>query len=45
MIRWIKEQVLMLHVQLIESTGAHNEIHDNGLLNSTLETHYELSIV
>lgn len=36
-----KEQVLMLHTQLIESTGGCDGIRDEGLLNSALETPFQ----
>lgn len=38
MIRLTKEQVLMLHTQLIEATGGCNGIRDEGLLDSALES-------
>ena len=38
MIRLTKEQVLMLHTQLIEFTGGCEGIRDNGLLDSALES-------
>ena len=38
MIRLTKEQILMLHTQLIESTGGCNGIRDEGLLDSALES-------
>lgn len=34
MIRLTKKQVLMLHTQLIESTGGSDDIRDEGLLDS-----------
>ena len=41
MTRLTKEQVLMLHTQLIESTGGCDGIRDEGLLNSALETPFQ----
>ncbi len=41
MIRLTKEQVLMLHVQLIESAGGCGGIRDEGLLDSALETPFQ----
>lgn len=41
MIRLTKEQVLMLHAQLIESTGGCDGIRDNGLLDSALASPYQ----
>ena len=38
MIRLTKEQVLMFHIQLIESTGGCDGIRDEGLLDSALES-------
>lgn len=38
MIRLTKEQILMLHAQLIEATGGCNGIRDEGLLDSALES-------
>lgn len=41
MIRLIKKQVLMLHTQLIESTGGSDGIRDEGLLDSALESPFQ----
>lgn len=41
MIRLTKEQVLMLHSQLIESTGGCKGIRDYGLLDSALESPFQ----
>ncbi len=41
MIRLTKEQVLMLHAQLIESTGGCDGIRDQGLLDSALESPFQ----
>ena len=41
MIRLTKEQVLMLHIQLIESTGGCDGIRDEGLLDSALERPFQ----
>ena len=41
MIRLTKEQVLMIHAQLIESTGGCDGIRDEGLLDSALETPFQ----
>ena len=41
MIRLTKEQVLMLHIQLIESTGGCDGIRDEGLLDSALESPFQ----
>lgn len=41
MIRLTKKQVLMLHTQLIESTGGCDGIRDEGLLDSALETPFQ----
>lgn len=41
MIRLTKEQVLMLHTQLIESTGGCDGIREEGLLDSALETPFQ----
>ena len=41
MIRLTKEQVLMLHIQLIESTGGCDCIRDEGLLDSALESPFQ----
>ena len=37
MIRLTKEQILMLHNQLIESFGGSSGVRDDGLLSSALE--------
>ena len=41
MIRLTKKQVLMLHTQLIESTGGCDGIRDDGLLDSALEIPFQ----
>lgn len=41
MIRLTKKQVLMLHTQLIESTGGCDGIRDDGLLDSALENPFQ----
>ena len=41
MIRLTKEQVLILHTQLIESTGGCDGIRGEGLLDSALETPFQ----
>ena len=41
MIRLTKEQVLMLHIQLIEVIGGCDGIRDEGLLDSALETPFQ----
>ena len=41
MIRLTKKQVLMLHTQLIESTGGSDGIRDEGLLDSVLESPFQ----
>jgi len=41
MIRLTKEQVLMLHSQLIKSTGGCEGIRDHGLLDSALESPFQ----
>lgn len=41
MIRLTKEQILMLHSQLIESTGGCDGIRDDGLLDSALENPFQ----
>lgn len=41
MIRLTKKQILMLHTQLIESTGGCAGIRDEGLLNSALESPFQ----
>lgn len=38
MIRLTREQILMLHAQLIEATGGCNGIRDEGLLDSAIES-------
>jgi death-on-curing protein len=38
MIRLTKEQILLLHAQLIETTGGSDGIRDMGLLESALES-------
>lgn len=41
MIRLTKKQVLMLHTQLIESTGGCDGIRDEGLFDSALESPFQ----
>lgn len=41
MIRLTKEQVLMLHSQLISATGGCDSIRDEGLLDSALESPFQ----
>ena len=41
MIKLTREQVLMLHSQLIESTGGCDGIRDDGLLDSALESPFQ----
>ena len=41
MIRLTKEQVLLLHAQLIKDTGGSSGIRDNGLLDSALESPFQ----
>ena len=41
MIKLTKEQILMLHSQLIESTGGCDGIRDDGLLESALESPFQ----
>ena len=41
MIRLTKKQVLILHAQLIESTGGSDGIRDEGLLDSALESPFQ----
>lgn len=41
MIRLTKKQILMLHTQLIESTGGCVGIRDEGLLDSALESPFQ----
>lgn len=41
MIRLTKKQILMLHTQLIESTGGCDGIRDDGLLDSALEIPFQ----
>lgn len=41
MIRLTKEQVLLLHAQLIKATGGSSGIRDNGLLDSALESPFQ----
>ena len=41
MIRLTKKQVLMLHTQLIESTGGCDGVRDDGLLDSALESPFQ----
>lgn len=41
MIKLTKEHILLLHVQLIESTGGSDGIRDIGLLESALESPFQ----
>ena len=41
MIKLTKEQMLLLHTQLIETTGGSNGIRDIGLLESALESPFQ----
>lgn len=41
MLRLTKEQVLILHAQLIKETGGCDGIRDEGLLDSALETPFQ----
>ena len=41
MIRLTKEQILLLHAQLIETTGGSDGIRDMGLLESALESPFQ----
>ena len=41
MIKLTKEQVLLLHTQLIETTGGSDGIRDMGLLESVLESPFQ----
>lgn len=41
MIRLTRKQILMLHTQLIESTGGSDGIRDEGLLDSALENPFQ----
>ena len=41
MIRLSKEQIILLHTQLIEETGGSDGIRDHGLLESALETPFQ----
>ena len=41
MIKMAKEQILLLHTQLIETTGGSNGIRDVGLLESALESPFQ----
>lgn len=41
MIRLTKEQILMLHNQLIESFGGSKGVRDDGLLSSSLESPFQ----
>lgn len=41
MIKLTKEQILMLHSELIKMTGGSDGIRDNGLLESALETPFQ----
>ena len=41
MIKLTKEQILLLHTQLIETTGGSNGIRDIGLLESALENPFQ----
>ena len=41
MIKMTKEQILLLHTQLIEATGGRDGIRDVGLLESALESPFQ----
>lgn len=41
MIKLTKEQILLLHTQLIETTGGSDGIRDIGLLESALESPFQ----
>ena len=41
MIKLTKEQILLLHTQLIETTGGRDGIRDLGLLESALESPFQ----
>ena len=41
MIKLTKEQILLLHAQLIETTGGSDGIRDMGLLKSALENPFQ----
>ena len=41
MIKLTKEQILLLHTQLIETTGGSDGIRDMGLLESALESPFQ----
>ena len=41
MIRLSKEQIILLHTQLLEETGGSDGIRDHGLLESALETPFQ----
>ena len=41
MIKLTKEQILLLHTQLIEATGGSDGIRDMGLLESALESPFQ----
>ena len=41
MIKMTKEQILLLHTQLLEATGGSNGIRDMGLLESALESPFQ----
>ena len=41
MIKLTKEQILLLHIQLIETTGGSDGIRDMGLLESALESPFQ----
>lgn len=45
MIKMTKEQVLLLHTQLIEATGGSDGIRDVGLLESALERRFCYGLV
>lgn len=44
MIKLTKEQILLLHTQLIETTGGSDGIRDMGLLESALESPFNLMV-
>lgn len=45
MIKLTKEQILLLHTQLIETTGGSDGIRDIGLLESALESPFQSNLM
>ena len=41
MIRFSKEQILILHSQLVKETGGSDGVRDNNLLESAIETPFQ----